>query len=516
MTGSLGLTLSAKTKPLATTPDTSASETLSLDECVARARANNHKRKISRFEIDMAQALHRQALSGYWPQIDFEAGVQRSDQAVNFLLPTQSLSVPAANISIPPTTALVTIPANAFGPGFPPANVQLPVASGAGTITTSPQTLAVPAQSLKVLDRDLASGNLKATYLLFDGGLRKGLREQSVANIEAMTAEAHRTDLEVEDSVLRMYWGAVLAHQLANLGNDVLARMQITLRLTETYVNEATGKVNRTNYLFNKVIVESIRSALAELEKNETLARAALANDMGLAWNASVRPADVTLPEPPVAGALDQLVGETYQFNPDWQKLEAGIRAADAALDTVRSDNYPKLAITGSLRRFWNGSYNGGLATSQNLTGWTIGAGMQVPIFNGLLTHNKTLEALARVRKLKETQLLLKDGLGLQVKSLLTETESARKIMSATHSALESADENRELTMQAYENDMMEPEKVVQAQLIAALIHAQYLKSRYDALSVSSQLSALVGREVASHVGSTPPAPTGSNQPLAQ
>ena len=510
--GGLCISLSAQiTSAQTTLPSTTpanASETLSLDQCLARAMANNHKRKISRFEIDMAQALHRQALSGYWPQIDFEAGIQRSDQPVNFLFPAQSLSIPAASIPIPPTTAVAIIPANAFGPGFPPATIQLPITSGGATINTPAQNFALPAQNLKLLDRDLASGNLKATYLVLDGGLRKGLREQSAANIEVMNSEAHRTDLEVEDSIIRMYWAAVLAHQLAELGNDVLSRMQITLRMTEAHVNEATGKVNRTDFLFNKVISESIRSALAELEKNETLARAALANNMGLAWNASVKPADAVLPEPAVTGALDQLVGETYQFNPDWKKLEAGIRASDAALDTNRSDYYPKLAITGSLHRFWNGDYHGGLATPQNLAGWTVGVGVQVPLFNGFLTHNKAAEALARIRSLQETQLLLKDGLGLQVKSLLAELESARKIMSATQSALDSADENRELTMQAYQSDMIEPDKVIQAQLMAAFIHAQHLKSRYDALSISSQLSVVVGHEIASQVGVSPPAPT--------
>ncbi len=480
-----------------------AVETLTLAECTTRALASNHKRKISRFEVEMAQALHRQALSGYWPQVNFEAGIQRSDQPVNFLFPARAINVPPTEISVPATSALVTIPANAFGPGFPPANVQLPVASGPQTVRTSAETLAVPQQSVKIADRDLASGSINASYLIFDGGLRKGFREQSMANLEAMKAEAHRSDLEVEDSVRRMYWAAVLAHQLAALGNDVLSRMQVTLKLTESHMNEATGKVNKSDFLFNKVIVESIRAALADLERNEILARAALANDMGLPWNASVQPADAALPEPPLSGPLDQMVSDSYRFNPDWQKLEAGIRAADGALTTARSEYSPKFAITGNLHRFWNGGFNGGLATPQNLAGWTVGAGVQVPLFNGFLNHNKAAEALARICQLKETQLLLKDGLGLQVKSLLTETESARKIMLATQAALQSADENRELNMRAYESDMAEPDKVVQSELIAALIHAEHLKARYGTLALSSQLSALVGRAVSLQINNS-------------
>ena len=73
---------------------------------------------------------------------------------------------------------------------------------------------------------------------------------------------------------------------------------------------------------------------------------------MGLPWKASVQPADASLPEPPLDGPLDQLVSDSYRFNPDWQKLEAGIRAADGALTTARSEYYPKFAITGNLHRF--------------------------------------------------------------------------------------------------------------------------------------------------------------------
>ncbi len=478
-------------------------QTLTLAQCVEQALRSNHRRKISEFAVLMAEAQHQQALSGYWPQIDFSTRIQRSDQPINFLFPTQNVPVPAQQIAVPPTTALVTIPANAFGPGFPPSNVQLPVTSGAQAIRTQAGLVPVPQQSLKVLDRDLATGSLSGTFLVFDGGLRKGLREQTAAGIEAMQAEARRTDLEVTDSVRRMYWAAVLGHQLMELGHEVLSRMEVTLQLTKAHVTDASAKVNNSDFLSNKVIVESIRAAMAELEKNETLAQAALANNMGLSWNVSVRPADTVLPESPLSGDLEQTVAESYQFNPDWAQLEAGIRAADAALTTARSEYYPKFAITGDLHRFWNGSFTGGLSTADNRAGWTVGAGVQVPLFNGSLTHGKAQEALARIGQLKQTQLLLKDGIGLQVKSLLIQIESAQKVLKASGEALGSADANRDLNMRAYENDMGEPDKVVQSQVVAALIHAQFLKARYDALALSSQLTALIGREVTAHIGGT-------------
>ncbi len=61
-------------------------------------------------------------------------------------------------------------------------------------------------------------GSVNGALLLYDGGMRKSYREQSSALVQMMQEEARRTDLKIADSVRRMYWGAVLARQLAPVG----------------------------------------------------------------------------------------------------------------------------------------------------------------------------------------------------------------------------------------------------------------------------------------------------------
>ncbi len=471
-------------------------ESLSLNECIERALAGNHRHKISQFAVALAEAQHREALSGYWPQLKLQGGIQRSDQPINFLLPNQTVPIPAQQIPVSGGAALVTIPANAFGPGFPPANVQLPVNYPGQTIHTPAEALTVQGQSLKVADRDLASGSLTTTWLLFDGGLRKGLREQSTAGLNAMVAEAKRTDLDVADTVARYYWAGVLAHQLKEVGNDTMSQLEVTLRLTDVHLKSASAKINKTDFLYNKVIVESARSVVAELEKNEAMSQAALANTMGMPWNTSVIPKDRKLPSIQLPDDLNSLVSDSYQFNPDWTELEAGLQAAMGALKTKRSDYFPKLALKGDLHSFWNGGYNGGLSTAQNRVGWTVGAGVEVPVFNGFLTQSQVSEALLKVRQLKETQLLLKDGLGLQVRSILMELDTAGKTLEASLSARKAAEDNRELNMTAYENDMAEPDKVIQSQIMAAVAESQHWKAQYDQVSLLSRLGTVIGHQV--------------------
>ena len=104
-----------------------------------------------------------------------------------------------------------------------------------------------------------------------------------------MKQEAHRTDLEIIDSVNRYYWGAVLAEKLHRLGQDTLSRMNTTLVLTEAMYKQGSGRVKKTDWLSNKVMVETVRSMVAQLEKNELAAQAALANTMGLSWDKSIQ-----------------------------------------------------------------------------------------------------------------------------------------------------------------------------------------------------------------------------------
>jgi hypothetical protein len=95
------------------------SKPLSLEECLDIALRKSHRRPASQFAVAMAEAQHRQALAGYWPQVNFQGGYQRLGEPANFLFPASSVQIPAQSITVPGGMAMVTIPAGAFGPGFP-------------------------------------------------------------------------------------------------------------------------------------------------------------------------------------------------------------------------------------------------------------------------------------------------------------------------------------------------------------------------------------------------------------
>jgi len=454
---------------------------LSLEDCLDQAIQNNHRRPASKYAVVMAEAQHRQALAGYWPQLNVRGTFQRMDESPNFLFPASSIAIPAQNLPIPMGgTIPVTIP----GVGTIPV----------GSFAIPAQNFQIPAQDVKLMDPQSFIGSVNLTWLLYDGGMRQGYKQQAKGLVDIMKEEARRTDLEIVDSVKRLYYGAVMSKQLYQIGSDTLARMEATLNLTETMYKEGSGKVNKTDFLDNKVMVETIRAMVALLEKNVEMAKAALANTMGLAWNDSVQPSARNIPFAPYAENLENLVSTAYRFNPDWAKVEAGIRAAEGAIKTARSGHYPKIALTGEIHKWWN-DYNAGMATDRNKEGATVGIGMEIPIFDGFLTRNKVTETRARLDKIREEQILLKEGLGLQIKDLFLGLTAAHKSHQATLDAMNAAVENRDLNTRAYQSELVETEKVIRAQLMEAMMSAQHYKTRYDHAALQSQLNLLVGSE---------------------
>jgi outer membrane protein TolC len=318
--------------------------------------------------------------------------------------------------------------------------------------------------------------------------------------MRAAREEARRTDLQVIYDVKRYYFGAVLARELLRIGRETLARMEVTLELTESLYTKGSGRVKKTDFLRNKTVVEGLRSAVSALEANEKLAKAALANSMGIAWDAPIDVAEERLPYVPVQVELKDLVSDAYRFNPDWASLEAGLKAAAARVDEAGSGHFPSIALFGKLSRIVN-SYDAGIVTPANKNSWTVGVGLELPIFNGLRTTGEVREAAARLRKLKEQQVLLREGLALQVKHIFIRMISAAQQKGSSEAAAAAAEENRSLNERAYQAELVETKDVIESQLIESLMKAQYQKALYDHLETGANLDFAIGKEVSDLAG---------------
>jgi outer membrane protein len=388
--------------PAAAATENKSAQVLQVDlqKCLDLAMENNHNRPVSQAALEASEAQHQQALSSFWPQVNGRSAYTILKNNPNFIFPAETIPVPGMTI---------TIPANAFGPGFPPAPI--PLNTPAGRFT-------VPQQNIKLMDRRLLTSSLNLDLPLFTGGLRYAKVKQAKNGVEAARQDVRRTNLQVVYDVHRMYYGVQLARRLHQIGKDALARLEVTLELTERLYQHGSGKVKKTDYLRNKFTVEGIRTMVAGLARNEQLSLAALLNTLGLDWNTKLEVKEEDIPYQPYRAHLEEMITQAYLFNPDWNKLKAGLGAAEAKIMEARSGYFPKVLLTGSLVHLDN-AYNQGIVTPDNKDNWTVGFMMELPIFQGFLTYNRVKEARARLRKMEEEKILLREGIALQIKDVV-------------------------------------------------------------------------------------------------
>ena len=240
-------------------------------------------------------------------------------------------------------------------------------------------------------------------------------------------------------------------------------------------------------------MVESLRSAVAFLEKNEEMAQAALANTMGLPWTESIRPAVSEVPFTPYAGNLENLVAAAYQFSPDWAKLEAGIRAAQGAVQTAKSGHYPKIAVTGELHKWWN-DYDAGMATDQNKEGWSIGIGMEIPIFDGFRTSARTEQAIVDHQRVVTIRQKAEEGLRLQVQSLELRMAEARKRIDGQVRSLSQAQKAVQIAQTRFKSGVGTQLELMDTQVAMTRTQTNYAQGIYDYLVARAEWENAVGQ----------------------
>ncbi len=434
---------------------------LDLETCIDLALENNNNRKVSQFALQIAEAQYKQALSAFYPQLSLRSVFTQLDEDPNFLFPSQTYTYEVA------------------GP-FP-----IPISA----------TAEVPEIDVKLMDKRTLASSLVLSYPLYTGGKIRSIAKQAEMGLEAAREETRRTDLQVIYDVKRMFYGYILARKLYEIGKENLERMEVTLDLTEELYTKSSGTVKKTDYLRNKVVVESIRSIVAFLESNVKIARAALINTMGLNWDTEIEIDQNTIPYTPYSVDLHELVLNAYSFNPDWAKIEAGLKAAEQKIRESKSGYFPVIGFEGSLNRLDN-NYDSGLMTDENKNSWSVGVGLELPLFRGFRTRNKVKEARAHLDKIEHEKILLREGIALQIKHIFYTMLMAQQQQSASAEAAKAAEENRELNIRAYRDELVETQDVIEAQLLEFVVDSQYQKALYDHVHSQIHLDFVVGEEI--------------------
>jgi outer membrane protein TolC len=441
---------------------------LSLDQAVQIALDNNIEKKVSYQSIAIAEAQYQEALSAQWPSLALQAGFDHRSQPPMFLFPSKD--IPLDNLG----TALGA----ALGPMLPPG-------------ATIPQSLKVPEQAVKLMNSDTGMVRLQMTYPIYTGGKISSLISQADFGRDIAQQEFRRTSLQVVRDVKRYYYAAQLTQRLTETANDTVSLLSSTRDLTKKLYEAGSSSLNKLDYLKTEMAVAYAKSIAADFAARH---KSALTQTMGLEWNSEVRPSDslkVSLSNQP---ALDALVRQATEFNPQIGTLRLAVKIADAKIDEARSGYFPQIALTANATHYEN-SYNAGLNTEANRNNWTIGIGVSMPLFDGWRTSSQVDKAKLEYAQTQERQKMVEQGISALVKNLFIEFDSARQQVAISEEAKHTAEENADLTSRAFEIGASKPDDVVQAQILLAIIQGNLFRAYHDQLLKLAELDFVLGME---------------------
>ena len=139
---------------------------------------------------------------------------------------------------------------------------------------------------------------------------------------------------------------------------------------------------------------------------------------------------------------LEDAIKKAFDNRPDLKSLVTLENAAKASIKLAKTGYYPTLS--GVANYGW-----GGKAFPLD-SGWSFGANVSVPVFDGFLTHNKVNEAKANLDVASANKEILRQNIYLQVQQSYINMVDAEKSIPLAEITVKQAKENLELANGRY------------------------------------------------------------------
>ena len=347
---------------------------LSMDEAIALAKANNVALKNAQLDIDFANSQVNEIKSQGLPQVSGSASFAHTYQIPTQLIPGDFVGQPGT---------------------FIPVQFGVPFNVNAG---------------------------IGVRQLLFDGTFFLGLKAASeFVNISRLSASS--SEIEVKESVIKAYYMALISDENLIQLEASWKNIQKVKEETQAMYNE--GFAEKLDVDRITLSAANLELSISQLQNQAKLARQLLLNSVGVDLNQEL----VLTSALPNENSID-LITETFDPN---NRIEMKLLNQQQALNELDLKRY-KVGYLPSL--YGNFSYGTSAFASKGQFGdlgndWyangTYSLGLSIPIFDGFYKKAKVDQAKIQINKTENTKKQATLGMNLQVSQAKTNYANALK-----------------------------------------------------------------------------------------
>ena len=418
-----------------------AGEPLSLDQAVETALKNHPNLKAADSQVEGAQANVLRSKSGFLPKVTLSETWSKTDN------PLMVLGTKLNQESVKPAD---------FNP----------------VVMNDPDSISNYNTRLSVIQP------------VFNGGKEYlGVKQARLAS-EAAAQDRARTRQETVFSVVKAYYGLLLAKEYDKVAKQSLETSSANVRLAEARYK--AGAVLQSDLLRAKVQYAEVKEMSTRSENSVKLAEANLNFAMGVAQDAQYA-VEGSLSSQDVKEGLDGMISGAFSLRPDLSSLGLSRKNAEAGISQARTDYIPSLNFMGQVD--WNSDRIAG----NDAKSWAVMAVLQWNIFDGMVTTSRVREATANAGRMRAMEEQMRSGVQLQVRQAYYNVQASLERIAATSSSVQEAEEGFRIVQKRYEAGMTTLVDVLGAE--NALIRARTgaLQALYDNNVAAAELKLATG-----------------------
>ena len=450
-----------------------AQRVLTLDSCRQMALSNNKQLGISKMKQSVAANIRKSARTKYLPHVSAIGTYEYTSEPISLLSGTQKAEF----------QHLGTTMSGALAQSLGDQIVQNPnLAAVMGRLGPTMETV-MNGLGQKIVDafdtdtRHLFAGSVMLTQPLFMGGSIIAMNKMADINEQlaenSLDARRQATLYKIDQA----YWQVVSLYHKRKLAESYLELVRKLDGDVQKMIDE--GVATRSDGLSVDVKVNEAEMAVSQVNDGLVLSRMLLNQLCGLPLNEEVTLKDEQADEIAVVELSPELdVDLAVSNRPELKMLQNTVDLSKQTTNILRAGNLPQLLLTGG----YAVSNPNVLDGFQRKFGgfWHVGVMMRIPIWNwgDVMYKVRASKGATSIAKMELEE--ARDLIELQVNQNTFKVDEANKKLTMALSNIERANENLRMANLGFQEGVITPATVMEAQTAWLQAQSQKIDAEID------------------------------------
>lgn len=336
---------------------------------------------------------------------------------------------------------------------------------------------------------DFYVNRFSLSQLIYDFGKTPGQINQSRATFHQTEEDYAGNRQQVVLDARTAYFGYLAAQRARKVTEETVRQNQELVKQAQGFYQVGLkAKIDVTKAEANLYNAEA---DLIKAKNAVDLAKVTLMTAMGLQTFPYAGVEDV-MEVTPKPQSLAELKAQALNRRPEIVRNRYQQDFDKAAIRVARAGWFPTVS---SLAAYgWSAPDSPFGSTAFDNKSWWVGAGVTLPLFDGLLTYNNVRTANANSRATLADAELLSQNINKEVEQRYLDLTAAWELIRATKKALEAARENYRLAQGRYQVGVGSIIEVTDAQVQFFQADLKFVRALYDYRVAEAQLDKAIGK----------------------